>query len=61
MIYTIYEAVKNKLYNLVYDDKLYNLEYNNYKKVLEFIPQIKNKIKNQDIKSEEIIKTLNSV
>lgn len=60
MIYTIYEAVKNKLYNLVYDDKLYNLEYNNYKKVLEFIPQIKNKIKNQDIKSEEIIKTIDN-
>ena len=40
MIYTLYEAIANTLYNLAYDNKLHNLEYSKYKKVLEFVPEI---------------------
>ena len=60
MIYTVYEAIKNRLYNFVFDDKLYNLEYSKYKKVLEFVPQVKSKVTTQNIKDEEIINVISN-
>tara|TARA_A100001011_G_scaffold277822_1_gene287570 strand:- start:140 stop:1228 length:1089 start_codon:yes stop_codon:yes gene_type:complete len=44
----------------VYYDKLYNLDYNKYKKVLEFVPQVKTKITTQNINAEEIINVISN-
>lgn len=60
MIYTVYEAIKNQLYNFVYYDKLYNLEYSKYKKVLEFVPEVKSKIIIQNMNDEDIINVISN-
>lgn len=60
MIKSLYQEIKNTLYNLVYDNKLYNLQYNKYEKVLEYIPEVNSKISNQNISNEAIIDTISN-
>ena len=55
MLYWVYESAKSKLYNLVYSDKLYNMDFDKYQNILEYVPDVKLKIHEQNIMDEEIM------
>ena len=50
-----FESAKSKLYNLIYSDKLYNMDFDKYKNVLEYVPDVKLKIHEQNIMDDEIM------
>ena len=58
MLYGIiarFESATSKLYNLIYSDKLYNMDFDKYQNVLEYVPDIKLKIHEQNIMDDEIM------
>ena len=50
-----FESAKSKLYNLIYSDKLYNMDFDKYQNVLEYVPDVKLKIHEQNIMDDEIM------
>ena len=55
---TMYGILKKTLYNLIYSSNLDYMDYEKFDSVLEYVPDIKLKIQEQNIMDEDIMKTI---
>ena len=55
---TMYGILKTTLYNLIYSSNLDYMDFDRFDSILEYVPDIKLKIQEQNIMDEDIMKTI---